>query len=122
MANTATKKTAITGFGGSRFNGQIFPYWCSHDTINSDVALATPATGKRTAIVGASLLIDIAATVQFKSASTIIQPFKFAANSGIALPFCPDNLNIYAIGEPSEIVSFTSSAILGLFQLFAVEI
>jgi hypothetical protein len=98
------------------------PYRVNYDTINTDRLIATPSGTNRIAIVGMSLLNDAAYTLIFKSATNTIETFKFAANSGLALPFSPRNQQIYVITNPGEALNISCNAVLPPFTIYVVEL
>lgn len=121
MANTATAKGALSGFGGLIKYGQVTPYLINYDAINTDLTIRTPETGGRIAVVGFMVLNDAAYNLSFKSASTIIQTLKFDANGGMSHPFYPSNPAILFTTEESEALRMTCNAVLPPFMLYTLE-
>lgn len=118
MANTATEKTGLPVAVWGQ--GVVFPVEVAIDTVDTDLTVFTPATGKMVGVVGINYAEATAHNLKFTSGSDLEATFEMGANSGIAQGISKTEL--FYCTQPGDALKVQSSAaISGPMIIYVIE-
>lgn len=116
MANTATAQSALpVSIAGSE---GITPIVVAIGTIDTDLTIFTPDSGKVACIVGMFMSETSATNITFKSGSTSYAVPELAANQGILFPV---GQGILICGQPGEALKIQSSVAITSMLLYVTQ-
>jgi hypothetical protein len=114
--NDATAQTALPiRVGGA---GYVVPYLVDIDTVDTDLTIVTPATGKMACVVGAFGAETSATNVTFKSGTTTQVIPELATNQGFLLPIANHAL---VCSQPGEALKIAASVAISSLILYIVQ-